>query len=567
MSETNFEKLVDNLDESLSGSDDTESDSDSSDDDKKYNPTMLSALLKRQANISDPQIEEFAGTRKRKRGSGKPPMVWFSSPKLPTNTSLGIWRAIFTDAEQEAGDEQILSHLHTKQLTPKPAHNPSKDLAEGGVALPNTNTGPHVFMCMIGGGHFAAMVVSLAPKPTKQGNPNDRQATVLAHKTFHRYTTRRKQGGSQSTMDSAKGNASSAGSSLRRYNEDALIKDVRSLLAEWKTLIDTAELVFVRAAGSSSRRTLFGPYDGQVLRQADPRNRTFPFSTRRATQAELMRCFVELTRVKVETIDEAALAAAAAAEAQAEQNKAAAKQQQQQQKPVKPTLSKEDETAALHTSQVEALVRRAKAPALLTYLTTNSLSPDFALFPPDTQAHHHAPRALHLAAAAGQPALVTALLVRGGADPTLRNGEGRTAFELAGDRATRDAFRLARGELGEDKWVWGDKGARVPEALSKADVEQRAAAEREEEKAAEAARRREGMEKLKDEEQRRASAKTQAADDKREKKMGKGHLLNAGRERTAEERREEDARGMTPEMRARLERERRARAMEARMKG
>ena len=36
--------------------------------------------------------------------------------------------------------------------------------------------------------------------------------------------------------------------------------------------------------------------------------------------------------------------------------------------------------------------------------------------------------------------------------------------------------------------------------------------------------------------------------------------------KTAEERREEDARGMTPEMRMRIERERRARAAEERMK-
>jgi len=36
--------------------------------------------------------------------------------------------------------------------------------------------------------------------------------------------------------------------------------------------------------------------------------------------------------------------------------------------------------------------------------------------------------------------------------------------------------------------------------------------------------------------------------------------------KTAEERREEDARGMTPEIRTRVERERRARAAEERMK-
>jgi hypothetical protein len=66
---------------------------------------------------------------------------------------------------------------------------------------------------MIGGGHFAAMIVALALEVRKgQGGVKERHAIVKAHKTFHRYTTRRKQGGSQSANDNAKGNAHSAGS-------------------------------------------------------------------------------------------------------------------------------------------------------------------------------------------------------------------------------------------------------------------------------------------------------------------------------------------------------------------
>ncbi len=140
-------------------------------------------------------------------------------------------------------------------------------------------------MCMIGGGHFAAMIVSLAPKVSKHSAGADqRQANVIAHKTFHRYTTRRKQGGGQSANDAAKGAAHSAGSSLRRYNEAALEQEIRLLLTEWKDLIASCQLIFLRATGSSNRRILLGPYEGQVLRHNDPRNRTFPFNTRRATQ-------------------------------------------------------------------------------------------------------------------------------------------------------------------------------------------------------------------------------------------------------------------------------------------
>ena len=47
---------------------------------------------------------------------------------------------------------------------------------------------------------------------------------------------RRKQGGSQSTNDSAKGNAKSAGAQLRRYGEQSL-RDVRFFLSYLSILL------------------------------------------------------------------------------------------------------------------------------------------------------------------------------------------------------------------------------------------------------------------------------------------------------------------------------------------
>lgn len=84
--ENDFEKLVGDLDESISGSD--SDDSASSDDDGKKD-TTLSALLKKQANIADPDFDDFT-TTKTKVGAGKPPLLWFSSSKLPSNVALGV---------------------------------------------------------------------------------------------------------------------------------------------------------------------------------------------------------------------------------------------------------------------------------------------------------------------------------------------------------------------------------------------------------------------------------------------------------------------------------------------
>lgn len=551
VTEVEFDKLVDDLNESLSGSDTSTSEDDG--DDQKQ--STLAALLKKQARIGHPEadpVNDFSTTKKRKRGAGKPPLVWFSSPLLPPNTSLGVYRALFTTVEQEENPDMV-DVLRNKQLKPVPSKAPADD--SNGVPLPLTMTSPQIFLCMVGGGHFAGMIVSLAPKLGKKSTGvEERQAMVIAHKTFHRYTTRRKQGGAQSSNDSAKGAAHSAGASIRRYNEAALESDIRALLTDWKSFIDKSQLIFVRATGSSNRRTLFGPYDGQVLHHNDPRNRGFPFSTRRATQAELMRSFVEITRVKISEVDEAALAAAACASTQQQSQPTPPPPQS---KPPPPQPSKEEESLLLHTSQLQALIRRSKAPALLSYLSSHSLPANFPFHPPSTQPHHHAPYPLHLAASSNSPAVVLALLVKAGADPTLHNGEGKTAFELAGDRSTRDAFRVARSELGEGTWNWANAG--VPTGITKGEKEERDAKERAEMEEKERERRKGEEERL-----RRENVGRKRDGDGGGKGKGVGRAL--GVEKTGAERREEEGRGLTGEMRMRLERERRARAAEERMR-
>ena len=544
--EVEFEKLIGELDESLSGSESSESDEDEEDENGKPKDSTLSALLKKQAKLSDPDFDEF-GSMKKQRGPGNAPLAWFSSSKLPENVSLGIYRAIFSNAEQEE-ESHIVETLRNKQLAPM--QPPKVKASEGAVPLPQTDIGPHYFLSMIGGGHFAAMIVALAPKVGKgHTGVDERSATVIAHKTFHRYTTRRKQGGSQSSNDNAKGNAHSAGSSIRRYNENALVQEVRELLTNWKSMIDTADLVFVRATGATNRRTLFGPYEGQVLRTNDPRNRGFPFSTRRATQKELMRAFVELTRVKQSTIDEAALAAMNATQLEETAKKPVVKPKLQ-----KP--SKEEEAAILHTSQIIPLVRRSKVPALLNYLKTNNIPPTFTFLPEN----HHTPTPLHLAASLNSAPIISALLTKAGADPTIMNDDARTPFTLAGDRATRDAFRVARSELGESAWDWEKTG--VPAALSKAEADKREAQDRSEKAAeskAEAERRKAETERVRKESEAAEAARTT-------QRLGKGKALGALPAKTGAELREEQARGLTPEAQARLERERRARAAEERMK-
>lgn len=539
LNEEDFAKLVGELDESISGSEseDSEDANNGLEGGTKGEQTTLTALLKRQAKIAQGGNEDDSSLDKGQNPK-KQPIFWFTSSLLPPNTSLGIYRALFTKDEQE-NTGHLVEFVKNKQV-------PTSFRKE--VPPASSKPSPQIFLCMVGGGHFAAMVVALGPETDKKQG-SDRQARVIAHKTFHRYTTRRKQGGGQSAMDGAKGAAQSAGSMIRRHNEVALEREIRELLSGWKSMIDNCQLLFVRAAGTTNRRILFGSYEGSFLKQNDPRMRTFPFNTRRATQKELMRAFTELTRVRVSHIDEAALA---------EQE---AKRQEEKVKPTKPIkeqkpkLSKEDEAAMLHTSQIQALIRRSKAPALLSYLSNNSISPSFNFYSTTPHQNHHAPTPLHLAASSNSPAIILALLTKADADPTVLNEEKKPPFDLAGDRPTRDAFRIARHELGESKWNWDS--AHVPPALSKAEADSRDEREKKEAEEAETKRRKAETERLRKEDLERHL--TQGG------KRSSGKTLGAV-EKTGAEKREEEARGMTPEMRMRLERERRARAAEARIR-
>ncbi|KAM4730919.1 tRNA endonuclease ANKZF1 isoform 2-T2 [Anableps anableps] len=138
---------------------------------------------------------------------------------------------------------------------------------------------------MTGGGHFAGAIFE-----GKQ---------VLHHKTFHRYTVRAKRGTAQGLRDSQNRShmAKSAGATLRRYNEAALVKDIQDLLLTWAEHLSTASAVFVRAP--SYNKTIFFGGNGGPLQKKDPRIRSLPFATRRATFREVQRVHEVLSTVQV----------------------------------------------------------------------------------------------------------------------------------------------------------------------------------------------------------------------------------------------------------------------------
>ncbi len=188
---------------------------------------------------------------------------------------------------------------------------------------------------------------------------------------------------------------------------------------------------------------------------------------------------------------------------------------------------------------------------------------------------------LQVAARAGQADTVQWLLNEAGADPTievgdvddedddhsdasdapaaLSKGSRRTAYDLARTRAVRDVFRRCAGEHPE-RWDWLGAG-HVPSVLSK---------QMEEERDEKKKQRRKGLkERVKEREAKEKGQSRSVSPEvlpqpvvKVEDRQPVGGPRRLGGSSGAVE----GVAGLTPEMRAKVERERRARAAEARLK-
>lgn len=164
---------------------------------------------------------------------------------------------------------------------------------------------------------------------------------------------------------------------------------------------------------------------------------------------------------------------------------------------------------------------------------------------------------LHVAASSAQDSIVQWLLEELDANPTIGSdstesqGSGKTAYDISESKAVRDTFRRIANER-QERWDWIGK-AHLPSFLSK---------EMEDDQINKKKTRRKGLkEKMKEREEREQTIEPEeSADDtptppgalSGPQKLGGGAASGS-------------LAGLTPEMRNKLERERRARAIEARM--
>eukprot|EP01138_Halocafeteria_seosinensis_P014434 gb/GECG01014735.1/.p1 GENE.gb/GECG01014735.1/~~gb/GECG01014735.1/.p1 ORF type:complete len:758 (+),score=99.21 gb/GECG01014735.1/:1-2274(+) len=173
----------------------------------------------------------------------------------------------------------------------------------------------------------------------------------LFHKTLHKYTTRKKQGGSQSSRDATGAKATSMGAQIRRNNEILLATQIHELLASLRPLLACCGRIFIGASrrnmnilfgqqvggqapssvieraysknssnkfpkevstflnesfGPESRDSLlrhFQNVEGCILHPTDDRIRKITFVTGRPTYQETQLVYKKLRRAKVKAVE------------------------------------------------------------------------------------------------------------------------------------------------------------------------------------------------------------------------------------------------------------------------
>lgn len=509
LTEEEFDKLLEESSiESISGSE-----SEQSEEEEDLEPSLYKRV--EETVISGPNSED---SHSRAYLNTKTPFIYLKSPLLPEDKHFGIYKSFFCNSELVDDPLRAIDNCRQSQGNGKSA------------------------LFMIGGGHFAGAIVSHKRRNIGGDAINhkisvqEQQVEIIKSKTFHRYTTRRKQGGSQGANDNSKGNAKSVGSNIRRYNEQALISEVRDLLKSWENELNQCQSVFIRANGATGRKTLVG-YEGAVLKNGDERIKSFPFTTKRATTSELKRAWTKLAYISIESsIKEDEKKKQKLLQQQENLRRSQQQQQHQQQKP---PLTEDDK----HTLELIGFLKRSKAPLLVNYLKKHKLDANFKLTPSEN--YPQTPTLLHYAAAHGLSHMIQVLLVNLKANPTITNKAGRVASELSLNTATKRSFQISRFKLGEDYCDWVT--ARVGEGKSKEAFDEEDKHE---------------QEKIKSEKQQQLQ---QELANKTEMEMKKPSFSNKGTVGGGSSL-ISDTSGLSEAQKMRLMREQRARAAESRMK-
>ncbi|GAA5804551.1 hypothetical protein HPULCUR_010051 [Helicostylum pulchrum] len=519
-----FEVLLADLTESISGSEDEEEEEDDLQKDdihslvqkQKKEQEEKEMLVNDAKQVVLPMMKKYSA------------LTWFKQANVPGTSHYGIYSHLLNE-------HQTLASIQKSQSTSQKKRTWT--------------------VLMLGGGHFAGCVIDINASKGGGDKSIDKQVQFVTHKTFHRYTTRRKQGGSQSANDNAKGAAQSAGAQIRRYNEQLLQQEVRDIVSQWRQHILNSEIVFVHAP-SGNRKVLFN-YEGAVL--DNQMVKSIPFATRRPTLGELKRVYVELTTVKVIQVDEQAIEA---------YKQKWIEQQERQKKLLEKSSISVKKVKEIVESNIDpdllkllGLIKQNKTSITLAFIEKHMALDLSQVLPQelaDQEDLYHYPTLLHMVSSIGGAAdLVTELLVKYDVDPTVVSEAGKTAYEVSKDKETRNAYRRCMNDY-PDKWQWL-QDARVPSPLTESQLKDLLTKQAKKEAKEQEKKRLIELERQKLQ-QEREEKEEKLKMEKVQQTRAKNYMLPIVSVPDI------NMANMTPEARMRLEREKRARAAEERMK-
>ncbi|GAM20943.1 hypothetical protein SAMD00019534_041180 [Acytostelium subglobosum LB1] len=318
---------------------------------------------------------------------------------------------------------------------------------------------------------------------------------AIEHKTLHRYTVRKGQGGSQAKKDQEGGCAGSAGSRLRRYNEKRIREEVLAILKGWQGHLKECFKIFIFAPRGLTRDIILPPDHSGPIAPNDPRVQVLPFPIIRPTYAENQRVSSQLFTVDIDLFEELPIttsipSAGDQQQQQDEQEQQEIKKRKELQRQVEKTsnITKREKTAYETDPLFEATRKRdiVTVKRLLeedeSYELPIPTNRDSVLTPlyiaveqKDTKMVEYLVKALpsdldvcipswnfrtalHRAANDGNLELVK-ILMDAGADPTVEGFRKETVYELANSQKIRD---FLREWAGDNLTKWNYQKARIP---------------------------------------------------------------------------------------------------------
>lgn len=479
---------IDEDEESSASSSDGEEDSDDEQiSEENEAQTITSAANNHNANKSNRVKKPKVGRRSNKeqlfqKMHGKAPSISLPLPALSPDD----------DTKNASSKQQKALQIPTILLPPNYIRdNPNWDTASAAQSLLTTwddlnSSSANIIVVLLQSGRFVASVWGL--KTTIHSKVP--QLTMIAHKTSTRYTIRKGQGGSQSNYDSSKHKAKSVGAQLRREGEKQLREDVVATWKLWResNYIQHAMGVYVSCPKGMRREYLFG--DGNdsaaLVTKGDERLRSIPLDVGRPTLESAtvaLECLLSCGIVNVDNLVGSKIADGGVS---TEDKAPAAKETKSEESDTKEESEKDDDPplTPLHEAVIEGDLE--KLIGLLTILeeaeeSTNvedvaavaAVAEDNPSYDVNTQGGPDHQTPLHFASASNHqnaPSLLNALLIKGHANPCAIDSRGRPPYFVASNDKAREAFRLARGTLGEEHCSWDDE-AKVGPALTDADVQ------------------------------------------------------------------------------------------------